>query len=128
MSGIQTGRDLRTGDTKHEWPPTVETYWFHHRCHRAKATDKYLLLSRTGIEYVDIKTGDWNINHYVRGACLYGIMPANGMTYAPPHPCSCYPETKLDGFTALVASSSLSKGLPKPGAGCRTAPGERAGL
>ena len=44
----------------------------------------------TGIEYIDLKTGLWDINHYVRGACLYGVLPANGYTYAPPHPCSCY--------------------------------------
>ena len=119
MDGIQTGRDPLTGEAKRAWPPTVETYWFHHRCHRAKATDNYLLLSRTGIEYVDVETGNWDINHYVRGACLYGIMPANGLTYAPPHPCSCYPETKLDGFTALSANSSLTNALPAPGANAK---------
>ena len=107
FTGIQTARDLRTGEEKKAFPPTVETYWFHHRCYRAKATEKYLMLSRTGIEYIDLKTGNWDINHYVRGACLYGILPANGYTYAPPHPCSCYPETKLDGFVALAAESSL---------------------
>ena len=115
MEGTQTGRNLRTGEPERAWPPTVETYWFHHRCYRAKATDNYIMLSRTGIEYVDIDTGNWDINHYVRGACLYGVMPANGLTYAPPHPCSCYPETKLDGFVALAAGNDMGAKIPAPG-------------
>ncbi len=116
-TGIQTARNLRTGNSERELPPTVETYWFHHRCYRARATDNYLMLSRTGIEYIDLETGIWDINHYMRGACLYGVMPANGLTYAPPHPCSCYPETKLDGFTAVAASNDMGQAIPAPGEG-----------
>jgi hypothetical protein len=33
-------------------------------------------------------------------------MPANGLTYAPPHPCACYIESKLNGFNALVGASA----------------------
>ena len=129
MEGTQTGRNLRTGKPERAWPPTVETYWFHHRCYRAKATDDYIMLSRTGIEYVDIDTGNWDINHYVRGACLYGVMPANGLTYAPPHPCSCYPETKLDGFVALAAANNMGAKIPAPGESAgRLEKGEAYGL
>ena len=39
-------------------------------------------------------------------------MPANGLTYAPPHNCACYPEAKLFGFNAL-ASASPSRALGK---------------
>jgi len=92
-----------TGEEKKRFPPTVKTYWFHHRCYRAKATENYLLLSRTGIEFVDYKKEEWTINHWVRGACLYGIMPANGLLYVPQHPCACYPEAKLNGFNALTS-------------------------
>ena len=89
-----------------EFPPDVETYWFHHRCYIAKATDKFLLPSRTGIEFVDTKSKHWDINHWVRGGCLYGVMPCNGLVYAPPHNCACYPEAKLYGLNALAPSSS----------------------
>ncbi|MHC4401253.1 MAG: LamG domain-containing protein, partial [Planctomycetota bacterium] len=105
-SGVWTGRDLRTGEINSEFLPDVETYWFHHRCHRVKATDKYLLPSRTGIEFVDFREQTWEIHHWVRGACLYGIMPCNGLIYAPQHPCACYPEAKLDGFNALAPASA----------------------
>ena len=104
-SGLWTGRDLKSGEVRNEFLPDVDTYWFHHRCYRAKATDKYLLPSRTGIEFVDFQKQTWEIHHWVRGACLYGIMPCNGMIYAPQHPCACYPESKLDGFNAVAPAS-----------------------
>lgn len=102
QDGRMVGRDPRTGEIQREFLPDVETYWFHHRCHRGKATDNYILTSRTGIEFIDLEKETWDINHWVRGACLYGIMPANGLIYAPPHPCACYLESKLSGMTALA--------------------------
>jgi outer membrane protein assembly factor BamB len=107
--GVFTGLDPRTGEIKSQFPPDVDTYWFHHRCYRAKATDRYLLTSRTGIEFVDYKKEHWACNHWVRGACLYGIMPANGMIYNAPHPCACYLEAKLYGFNALAPTSASRK-------------------
>ena len=106
QTGTVWGRDLRTGEVKAEFTPDVDTHWFHHRCYRAKATEKYLLTSRTGIEFVDFRKEHWTCHHWARGACLYGIMPANGMVYNPPHPCACYLEAKLYGFNALAAHSS----------------------
>lgn len=104
-TGVYTGRDPRTGEVKKEFAPDVDTYWFHHRCYIAKATDNFLIPSRTGIEFVDPDEEHWDINHWVRGGCLYGVMPCNGLTYAPPHNCACYPEAKLFGFNALAAAS-----------------------
>ena len=104
--GVFTGRDPHTGQVKAEFPPDVETYWFHHRCYRGKATDNYLLMSRAGIEFIDIHSKKWIPHHWVRGACLYGVMPANGLVYNPPHPCACYLETKLYGFNALASASA----------------------
>ena len=113
--GTMTGRDLRTGEVKCQFDPDVSSYWFHHRCHRAKATERFLLTSRTGIEFVDFRNQRWHINHWVRGACLYGVMPANGMIYAPQHPCACFPESKLSGLNALSATPAQtgSNALPR---------------
>ena len=113
-SGVWTGRDLMTGEVKIEFPPDVDTYWFHHRCYIAKATDRFIMPSRTGIEFVNLTEEHWDINHWVRGGCLYGVLPSNGLTYAPPHDCSCYPEAKLSGFNAL-APSSAGRNAPAPG-------------
>lgn len=108
-SGVMTGRDPRTGEVKVEFGPDVQTYWFHHRCHRGKATDRYLLMSRTGIEFVDTAAKKWILNHWVRGGCVYGVMPCNGMIYTPPHDCACYLESKLYGFGALAAAASTRR-------------------
>lgn len=104
-SGVYTGRDPKTGEVKIEFPPNINTYWFHHRCYMGKATDRFLMPSRTGIEFVDYDQKNWDINHWVRGGCLYGVMPCNGMVYAPPHNCACYPEAKLYGFNVLTAAA-----------------------
>jgi outer membrane protein assembly factor BamB len=103
--GVFTGRDPQTGEVKREFAPDVETYWFHHRCHRAKATDEYILASRTGIEFVDVREKSWETHHWVRGACTYGVLPCNGLVYAPPHPCACYSESKMTGVSALAPAS-----------------------
>ncbi len=102
--GNTYGLDLNTGEVKVTFPPSRDIYFFHHRCYRAKATKNYLLTSRAGIELVDFRRQQWDVNHWVRGACLYGVVPANGLIYAPQHPCACYLETKLDGFNALAAA------------------------
>jgi outer membrane protein assembly factor BamB len=111
-TGVFTGVDLHTGQIKKEFPPDIDIFWFHHRCHRSKATDRYILPSRTGIEFVDWDSEHWTTHHWVRGGCIYGIMPSNGLVYAPPHPCACYIEAKLYGFNAL-APASTTREVPK---------------
>lgn len=113
-AGLFTGRDPRTGEVVKQFAPEVDTYWFHHRCYRGKATEDYLLMSRTGTEFIDINAQQWDINHWVRGACLYGVMPANGLLYTPRHPCACYLEAKLAGFNALAPASSQPR-IPAEG-------------
>ena len=111
-SGEMYGIDPFTGEVKVHFFPDVKTYWFHHRCYRSKATDKYVMTSRTGIEFIDLRKQHWIINHWVRGGCLYGIMPANGLIYTPPHDCACYLEAKQFGFNAL-APASKSRAVPR---------------
>ncbi|MDP6634485.1 MAG: PQQ-binding-like beta-propeller repeat protein [Phycisphaerae bacterium] len=115
------GRDPVTGETKKTFPPG-RSDWFHHRCHRGRGTNRYLIMSRTGLEYIDLQTGKWQPNPWVRGACLYGMMPANGLSYAPPHPCACYIESKLNGFNALVGADAQTKPAGKPGPRLETGP------
>lgn len=111
-SGVFTGRDPRTGAVKAQFPPDVNSYWFHHRCYRGKATDNYLLMSRAGTEFIDIRKQHWIPNYWVRGACLYGLMPANGLLYAPQAPCACYLESKLDSFNALAPARAQGPDEP----------------
>ncbi|MEA3224896.1 MAG: PQQ-binding-like beta-propeller repeat protein, partial [Planctomycetota bacterium] len=75
----------------------------HHRCYSNKATDRYILAGRRGTEFIDLVAGEVLWNSWARGACKYGVMPANGLVYTPPHPCACYVGAKLTGFHALAA-------------------------
>lgn len=99
--GVFSGYDPRTGELKSEFPSDVDLHWFHHRCYPSKAAGKYLITGRNGTEYVDIDTHHWDANHWARGGCIYGVMPCNGMTYAPMNACGCQLEAKVVGFNAL---------------------------
>ena len=78
----------------------------HHRCWRNKATERYILGGRRGVEFLDLESGDVLWHSWVRGVCRYGVMPSNGLLYAPPHSCGCYIAAKLTGFYALAPSGS----------------------
>jgi len=121
------GLDPRTGEVR----KTVEigelvTYGHHVRCYRSKGTANYLLWPKRGVEFVDIGakkgTGPISAKHpsgrsgkldqspfshmrcdWTRGECSYGVMPANGLLYVPPHPCVCFTGVALNGFNAFAA-------------------------
>jgi hypothetical protein len=107
-SGTFTGYDPFTGKMVKEFPADVKVHWFHHRCYPSKAADKYLITGRNGTEFIDLTTEHWKPHHWVRGGCIYGVMPCNGMTYAPMDSCGCQLEAKISGFKALA-----SGGIPK---------------
>ncbi len=109
------GVDLSTGDiAKRYSTQSVFDEVHHHRCYRNKATERYLLTARRGIEFLDVATGQCQAHHWVRGGCRYGIMPCNGLVYAPPHPCQCYITDKISGFFALAAAPARHPVVPPP--------------
>ena len=77
----------------------------HHRCYRNKATSRYVIASRRGAEFVDLDGRDFRIDNWARGTCQYGIMPANGLLYVPPHASRSYGHDMLKGFNALAPAS-----------------------
>ncbi len=102
--GITKVYDLHTGEVVAERSPDQKTYTLgfgHGRCYRHKATTKYVIHGRAGVEFVDLSADRILADHWVRGACQYGILPCNGLVYAPSHSCACYITAKLDGFNAL---------------------------
>ena len=105
-AGPFVGKNLLTGKVEVSFKPPQMT-WFHPRCHRSKATDLYVLASRTGIEFADVRKKEVTVHHWTRGACVYGIMPCNGLIYTPPNPCACLHETKTTGFNAFAPASDV---------------------
>lgn len=96
------GYDLATGEQTKNYPNPIPAFYMHQRCYPGRATTKWLIAAATGTEFIDPKTGEWQIHHWVRGGCIYGMMPANGLLYATPQACACYYQSKLNGFTALA--------------------------
>jgi len=103
--GITEARDPRTGEVRRQRPRDQEFLppIGHARCYRAKATAKYVILGRRGVEFIDVETGNMVANRWLRGICQYGVMPANGLLYIPPHSCACQVTDMLKcGFVALA--------------------------
>lgn len=97
------GRDPYTGEIKqHIDMEFAFDAAHHHRCYRDKATDNFMLLGRTGVEFIDLKDETVQRHYWIRGTCQYGVMPANGLLYLPGHSCACYVQSKLNGFWALA--------------------------
>ncbi len=101
---FEAGRDLRTGEIKKPFDVAsgLWTAGHHHRCYREKATDRFILTGYRGIELMDLVGDAHSRNNWVRGGCQYGILPCNGLIYAPTHACGCYLEAMLHGFWALA--------------------------
>ena len=113
--GINQGRDPKTGEVKVTRAPYPMRG--HARCHRAKCTLRYLIVPGRSVEMIDVKTGKRDANSFVRGNCGYGIMPANGLIYVPPHACACAVNNMLnDGIIALAPGRPGSR---QPEAGNR---------
>ncbi len=102
--GYNVGRDPRSGDVKRRLLKLgdLRTAGHHHRCYREKATDRYIISGHRGMEFLALGGADHSRNNWVRGTCQYGMLPCNGLVYAPPHACGCYMESKLYGFWALA--------------------------
>jgi len=108
--GFTVGRDLKTGKVVRSLRP--QRGWGHHRCYRNKATVQWLLVGRGGVQFIDPESGNVIANSWYRGACQYGVMPANGLLYVPQHSCACQPEELLTGLNALSPKTSQGPGSP----------------
>ena len=97
------GHDLHTGEVKRRVPlGPIFNVDHHHRCYRNKATSRFIIASRRGAEFVDLEGGPHTVSNWVRGICHLGMMPANGLLYAPPEPCKCYWYERVSDFCALA--------------------------
>ncbi len=117
---VRQGLDPQTGDVVQTIrADRLKSPGHHYRCYRSKATERYLLLPKRGVEFFDLLGQDFQRHDWLRAPCMYGVMPANGMLYVPSHPCVCYPGVLLDHFNALVARVDSSAVPPEPASGAR---------
>ena len=105
---FSVARDLHTGEVKstNRVMVDLQTAGHHHRCYRNKATLNYIMSGKRGIEMFNVTGDNHSRNNWIRGTCQYGIMPANGLIYAPPNSCGCYPESLVRGFYAMASRRS----------------------
>ncbi len=104
------GKELRRISTR-----AVFQSGHHHRCTRNKATERFLVTSRRGVELTGLEDGSTQVNQWIRGECGYGMLPCNGLIYTTPHPCKCFIEEKLSGLYALAPASesgAIARGQP----------------
>jgi len=109
------GRDPRTGKVKRTLDITgLLTAGHHPRCYRNKATDRYVISGKRGLEFfdLDLKSHRHSRNNWARGVCQYGIMPCNGLTYLPPNACCCYAGAMLHGFYAVAGGDNKHPAAP----------------
>jgi len=96
------GLDLKTGEPKGQVALHKLISPGHHaRCHRAKATERFVIRPKRGAEFVDLENGDHMRNDWLRAPCFTGLTPANGLLYVPTDQCFCYPGVKVPGYMAL---------------------------
>ena len=105
------GYEPRTGKVGKDIPMYGDQSFgvMHHRCHIPRASGDYLLTGYPGIEFVDTNDGSVQSHSWIRGACLYGFMPANGLIYTPPHPCACYIQAKMSGYNAVAPARETTE-------------------
>jgi len=101
---IRQGYDPYTGEVKKTITARrLVTAGHHIRCYPPKATKRYLLLNKRGVEFFDLEEDNHMRANWTRGACGFGMLPANGLLYTPPSQCFCYQGVLLSGMNALCA-------------------------
>ncbi|NQT39773.1 MAG: PQQ-binding-like beta-propeller repeat protein, partial [Planctomycetes bacterium] len=109
------GYDLATGESRGKINTAAPRVGMpHHRCYRNKASERFIFTGKSGIEVLDPEKGWLSNNSWVRGTCQYGIMPANGLLYAPPDACACFLTLKAPGFFAVAPQRDESGHMPFP--------------
>lgn len=104
------GLDLQTGATKKDLvAENLPGFPMHTRCYPGRATERYILTSGMGTEFYAVGGTKVEIHNYVRGSCIYGIMPSNGLLYKPPDSCACYYMSKLEYFCALAPADTKAQ-------------------
>jgi len=94
--------------------PKLISWGHHYRCYRSKATQRFLLLPKRGVEFVDLRGKEHMRHDWLRPPCIYGMLPANGLLYVAPHQCVCYQGVLLSNFNAVAPRVGQGSSPPVP--------------
>ncbi len=87
----------------------------HDRCYRNYITERYFINSKTGgADFLDLETGREFPNHWTRGGCGMGVLPANGLVYATPYSCQCSMGAMFQGMNAYAPARSDLRASDQP--------------
>jgi len=104
------GIDVQTGRARHDFvADQIEAFFMHQRCYPGRATERYIMTSGTGTEFLELGTQHCDLHHWLRGSCIYGIMPCNGLIYKTPESCACFYQSKLAHLCALAPANDERK-------------------
>ena len=111
-NGGFTTYNLEDGSELAEYINPIQSFYIHQRCYPGRATSRFQLPPIMGLQLYDMQKDTWVNNFWIRGGCVYGIMPANGMVYTPPNACACYYQSKLNGFDAVSPEPQSAEAPP----------------
>ncbi len=99
---IETGQKLTTIRQRMKGPMS------HDRCYRNFITNRFYINSKTGgADFLDLATHKEFPNHWTRGTCGMGVLPCNGLLYAPPYSCQCSIGAMVNNFNAFATEKTL---------------------
>ncbi len=79
----------------------------HDRCYRNYITENYFINSKTGgADFLELETSKELPNHWTRGGCGSGVLPANGLVYTTPYSCTCSMGAMFQGMNAYASTKS----------------------
>jgi len=105
-----TAYDAETGKKVKLLRQQVTGPMVHDRCYRNMITKKYYINSKTGgADFLDLKTGGEFPNHWTRGTCGMGVLPANGLLYSTPYSCTCSIGDMFPGMNAYSTDAEMVK-------------------
>ena len=80
----------------------------HDRCYRNFITESYYINSKTGgADFLHLASKKEFPNHWTRGTCGMGVIPCNGLLYAPPYSCQCSIGAMVQNFNAFYTEKGL---------------------
>ncbi len=100
-----TQLDVETGEVITKIVQKMTGPMGHDRCYRNYITERYFINSKTGgADFLELNSGREFPNHWTRGGCGSGMLPANGLVYSTPYSCQCSMGAMFQGMNAYASS------------------------